>query len=509
MNIRSCLQKSYTQLDPDRANSHIKELVKHDRYQASAGICATTEYLKKYFLTLNNVRLTVHNFTTKNSGWWTFDSPLSWTPLSAKVDFYVDKKLLYQINHELQPCSVATNSKDWSKDQCLSKIVVYDPEHIQGLTFYKDALVIIKKANHSFSEIINLIEQAGASGFITDYFYKKINSEDLIGRIELSKTANLFGFSSSPYIVDGIIENLDKDCFAEVDIQIDQSHSMPVVDAFLDLGNQNEIWIVAHLCHQRPGANDNASGIAGILELAGALAKKYENLSNGFYSIRFLLGPEFTGMAAYLHEIIAKEERPLPKFVINMDMIAENLELCESKFYIERPPLSMVSFHQCLLEKIAQELKDFLYLKGEEWSFNISGFLGYSDHALFADAHFKVPATQLCHFPDVYNHTSGDSLEKVDALQLQKVMTIVLTLITNLCELSENNIEELRNIIIEWCSKEFIRINTVNFSSGVDFSYLEYSFNSILSEINILPNKLKNRLLRNLKPHDNKDNNST
>ncbi|GAH45668.1 unnamed protein product, partial [marine sediment metagenome] len=32
-----------------------------------------------------------------------------------------------------------------------------------------------------------------------------------------------------------------------------------------------EIIIIAHLCHPRPSANDNASGAAGLLELARAL----------------------------------------------------------------------------------------------------------------------------------------------------------------------------------------------------------------------------------------------
>ena len=47
-----------------------------------------------------------------------------------------------------------------------------------------------------------------------------------------------------------------------------------VVEAFIPgTPGANEILLVSHLCHPRPGANDNASGAAALLETAATLAR--------------------------------------------------------------------------------------------------------------------------------------------------------------------------------------------------------------------------------------------
>ena len=39
-------------------------------------------------------------------------------------------------------------------------------------------------------------------------------------------------------------------------------------------GGPDECLLTAHLCHPAPGANDNASGVAGALAVAGVLARR-------------------------------------------------------------------------------------------------------------------------------------------------------------------------------------------------------------------------------------------
>jgi Zn-dependent M28 family amino/carboxypeptidase len=47
---------------------------------------------------------------------------------------------------------------------------------------------------------------------------------------------------------------------------------IPLVTARLAGESEREILVVSHLCHPRPGANDNASGAAAALEAARTLA---------------------------------------------------------------------------------------------------------------------------------------------------------------------------------------------------------------------------------------------
>ncbi|MBC8262914.1 MAG: DUF4910 domain-containing protein, partial [Anaerolineales bacterium] len=75
-----------------------------------------------------------------------------------------------------------------------------------------------------------------------------------------------------------------------------------VVSALIPGETSEEVVIVAHLCHPRPSANDNASGSAAALEIARTLQRLVDEgkLSQPKRGIRFLWVPEMTGTYAYL-----------------------------------------------------------------------------------------------------------------------------------------------------------------------------------------------------------------
>ena len=82
--------------------------------------------------------------------------------------------------------------------------------------------------------------------------------------------------------------------------------SMPVLEAKIigkDFPNQ-EIIIMAHLDHYKPGANDNASGSAGMVEMARNILAmiKRGDIPPLRRTIRFLWVPEMHGTIAYLTE---------------------------------------------------------------------------------------------------------------------------------------------------------------------------------------------------------------
>src|SRR5438093_11675198 len=62
-----------------------------------------------------------------------------------------------------------------------------------------------------------------------------------------------------------------------------------------------EIVFSCHLCHQKPGANDNASGAAAILEVARSLVAliKRGEIERPRRTIRFIWPPEISGPLAY------------------------------------------------------------------------------------------------------------------------------------------------------------------------------------------------------------------
>ncbi|NLE76975.1 MAG: DUF4910 domain-containing protein [Chloroflexi bacterium] len=202
-----------------------------------------------------------------------------------------------------------------------------------------------------------------------------------------------------------------------------------VLEAFLPGQGPDETVLVAHLCHPRPSANDNASGAAALLEAALAL---HRLLSEGVLpplqrGIRFLWVPEMTGSYAYL----ATHEAEISQMVagLNLDMVGESHEQCGSVFLIERPPDAAASWAPELLEWLRDDLLDpqartFGLLGAPAFRHGVAGFSGGSDHYIFSDPTVGVPMPMLNQWPDRFYHTSLDTPDRVDPQMLGRAATL-------------------------------------------------------------------------------------
>ena len=98
-----------------------------------------------------------------------------------------------------------------------------------------------------------------------------------------------------------------------------------------------------HLDHPRPGANDNASGCAAILEVARTLSKLVQEgrLPSPRRSLRFVWPPEIEGT----HALLAgrPELAEAMKAAIHLDMVGGGPET-RAVFHVTRGPASLPSF---------------------------------------------------------------------------------------------------------------------------------------------------------------------
>ena len=205
-----------------------------------------------------------------------------------------------------------------------------------------------------------------------------------------------------------------------------------VVSALIPGETSEEVVIVAHLCHPRPSANDNASGSAAALEIARTLQRLVDEgkLSQPKRGIRFLWVPEMTGTYAYL----ATHEDEIERMVagLNLDMVGQNQELCGSSFLIEHPPQAMPSFAPVLLERLREELLGetaALGGTGEYALFRhaVVPFSGGSDHYILSDPSVGAPTPMIIQWPDRFYHTSQDTPDKVDPAMLGRVGSLSAT----------------------------------------------------------------------------------
>ncbi|HEY2943221.1 MAG TPA: DUF4910 domain-containing protein, partial [Vicinamibacteria bacterium] len=97
-----------------------------------------------------------------------------------------------------------------------------------------------------------------------------------------------------------------------------------------------EVLLTAHFCHQSPGANDNASGSAAILEVARALRAAIADgtLEPPRRTIRFLWLPEIAGSQAWLVRRPELAARAVAG--IHMDMVGGLLSTTHGTLHLSR-----------------------------------------------------------------------------------------------------------------------------------------------------------------------------
>ncbi len=131
----------------------------------------------------------------------------------------------------------------------------------------------------------------------------------------------------------------------EVEVQINERQVLPIL--YAEIGREPFILFTAHVCHPKPGANDNASGSAMLIELARVLQGGVYDDSFRF-GFAFLWIPEYYGTQAFV-EKYAQLERYYA--VINLDMVAGSEDRAGSTIMLVRtPPLSRFSIVSGLLE---------------------------------------------------------------------------------------------------------------------------------------------------------------
>jgi aminopeptidase YwaD len=200
-----------------------------------------------------------------------------------------------------------------------------------------------------------------------------------------------------------------------------------------------EIVFSCHLDHQRPGANDNASGCVTILEVARTLQKliSEKELSQPVRTVRFIFPPEIEGTMALLN---AKPEfAKRIKAVIHMDMVGGGPET-QAVFHLTRGPMSLPSFvHDvawAFAEWVNEESYKFAATGEAEYPMiapeggkeplraEYSAFTMGSDHDVYQDSSFKIPAIYLNDWPDRYIHTNLDSAANIDPTKLKRAAFI-------------------------------------------------------------------------------------
>ena len=231
---------------------------------------------------------------------------------------------------------------------------------------------------------------------------------------------------------------------AYVDASIEEGQ-IEVVEAILPGKSTETLYITAHLCHPYASANDNASGVSGAIEVLIALKQaidqgKLEPLKK---TIKVVLIPEFTGTYCYVND----KDMSNGIAGINLDMIGARQEGITGPITLTHLPYASPSIIGELASLLMEEIKQEPSCQEDILLQNVrtreEEFMLGSDHFILSDPQVGIPTLMLGQMPDLYYHTSGDTLERMDMTVLKYSTVLAASCIYLLNDLHSEDVEAI------------------------------------------------------------------
>jgi len=217
---------------------------------------------------------------------------------------------------------------------------------------------------------------------------------------------------------------------------------------------------------QEPGANDNATGVGLLAEMARTMAVMLKaGQINPGRTITMLWGVEIQQTRDYIAEDTVR--RKGIKWGMSLDMVGENTALTGGTFLIEKMPdpskiwvrgedqhtewgagqsrTQKDIWQHSYNEYVKQRCVDQSAATGGDWVVKANPYEGGSDHTPFVSA--RIPGVLMWHFTDQHYHDDLDRIEMVSAKELQHVGNCALA--TSLILTAGNHPEYARAALTE------------------------------------------------------------
>jgi hypothetical protein len=198
---------------------------------------------------------------------------------------------------------------------------------------------------------------------------------------------------------------------------------------------------------QEPGANDNASGVGDLSEMARVLADLVKKGSiKPKRTITMLFGLEIAQTRNFLADDSVRTKGV--RWGLSLDMTGEDTKKTSGTFLIEKMPDPSAIWTRgddhhtawggktlTKADLVPNYYNDYLLARcldqaaNTGWVVRTNPFEGGSDHTPFLQ--FKKPGALFWHFTDVYYHTDGDRIDKVSIPELTNVgIATAITVLT-------------------------------------------------------------------------------
>lgn len=440
-----------TEVSGDTAKKNLEGIVPFHRERGSRGFHAAAELVAERARAYGLAEVEILKFPADGKIFYgTQRSRPAWDAHSAELVEVTDSRRVTIASYASEPIVLAEDSESADVTADLVDVGDGSKEADYAGKVVKGKIVLVATSAGAAQDLA--IGKFGAAGIVSHQQNQKTawsgDNLDQIrwGHLDTFSAHPTFAFMVSANTARGLKERLAAGERIRLHASVkagQHAASYEVVTAVI-LGADpelkgEEIAFSCHLDHQKPGANDNASGCVTILEVARTLQKLISDgtLARPARTIRFIWPPEIEGTVTLLNARPDLAARI--KAVVHMDMVGGG-PATQAVFHVTRGPASLPSFVHDVAWNFAQWVNEQSYqfaatgksaypmlaagggkepLRAESTAFTMG-----SDHDVYQDSSFAIPAIYLNDWPDRYIHTNLDAAANIDATKLGRVAFI-------------------------------------------------------------------------------------
>jgi hypothetical protein len=428
------------------AKDHVSRLTQLHRVPASAGFHEAVEYVvgraRAFGLTDAHVETFPGDGTTYfgtlhgNRGWRVEAGWLDEVrPTPRRIISYDDVRLAVADNSE--SADVTTELVDVGSG---ARRTDYAGKDVRGKLVLCDAT---PSACHRIA-----VEELGAAGLVS-YNSNQVSAwwrddADLIrwGHLDARGRRNAFAVMISLREARSLQQRLQKGeritLHAVVRARNDDAMPYETVVATIPGSDpsKGDIVFSCHLDHEKPGANDNASGCSANLEIARTLKALIDSrrIPPPVRTLRFVWPSEMTGTIAYLTKY--PEIAGRIRAAVHLDMVGGDPFVTKSVLHVTRSPWSIATVTDDVQEvfgryviagamraagdgDMARAIRSAGGSKDAFWA-DITPYESGSDHWIYQEGAFAIPSIYLRDHPDIFIHTTGDVADNIETTKIKR-----------------------------------------------------------------------------------------
>lgn len=388
-----------------RAMRVLASLTSYNRVQGTIELVDAAKHVQEVLLANAGDSLEVEliKFGGTNVPEW-ISSPTGWAIHSARVRVG-GNELSLELHPTLAVAHTPPSGGEVSAEAVLVERGWWRPESYAGA---KGKIVVSPGDPYI---VYRLASEAGAAGVA---LYSESAPPDAVPYKSLFLSRSEAASSTTPAvsIPRSLAEVIDgKQVTISVDSDVRRDPGFPIVVAWIGDRDRPGPVAMAHICHPTPGANDNGSGSAALVEAAIALSKLVDSgrAQPPEQTIRFVWVPEYTGSSVAL----TKTFKGLVTQLVNFDMVGVEPGNGNGPLRVVASSLSSLGQADAALYEAALYASDALGFGGLQ----LVPYDGGSDHDV-AQA-LGIPASMLNGWPDAAYHTDLDDLDRTSRRMLR------------------------------------------------------------------------------------------